>query len=112
MIICQTENDGKIHLRWREDEKRQEETVQDFEPYFFVSANSDEPAFYQINMNVDGRRVKLEMPYKYEYGDWKNIHGKELKKRLLLPDHLIFTGLENIGLEPMKPMCLFIIVIV
>ena len=80
MIICQTENDGKIHLRWREDEKRQEETVQDFEPYFFVSANSDEPAFYQINMNVDGRRVKLEMPYKYEYGDWKNIHGKELKK--------------------------------
>ena len=52
MIICQTENDGKIHLRWREDEKRQEETVQDFEPYFFVSANSDEPAFYQINMNV------------------------------------------------------------
>ena len=80
MIICQTENNGKIHLRWREDGIRKETTIEDFEPYFFVSANSDEPTFYDITMNVEGRRVKLEMPYKYEYGDWKNLHGKDLKK--------------------------------
>jgi len=80
MIICQTENDGNIHLRWRENGNRQETTIENFEPYFFVSANTDEPAFYQIVMNVDGKRVKLEMPYSYEQGDWKDIHNKPLKK--------------------------------
>ena len=59
MIICHTENDGKLHLRWREDGIRKETTIEDFEPYFFVSANSDEPTFYQITMNVDGKRIKL-----------------------------------------------------
>jgi DNA polymerase elongation subunit (family B) len=83
MIICHTENDGKLHLRWREDGIRKETTIEDFEPYFFVSANSDEPAFYQINMNIEGRRVSLEMPYKYEHGDWKNLYGKPLKKVII-----------------------------
>ena len=80
MIICQTENDGKIHLRWREDGERKEKTIEDFEPYFFVSATTDEPAFYEINMRIDGRNASLELPYRYEYGDWKDLHGKALKK--------------------------------
>jgi len=83
MIISHTENDGKLHLRWREDGIRKETTIEDFEPYFFVSANSDEPTFYQINMNIEGRRVSLEMPYKYEHGDWKNLYGKPLKKVII-----------------------------
>ena len=80
MIICHTENNGKIHMRWREEGIRKEITIEDFEPYFFVSASTEEPEFYQITMNIEGRRVKLEMPYSYEYGDWKDLHGKALKK--------------------------------
>ena len=38
MIICYTELNNAINLRWRDEEgNRQESTIEDFRPYFYIN---------------------------------------------------------------------------
>jgi len=81
MIICQTESNGAINIRWRDKEgNREESTITDFNPYFFIPVFADEPDFYEVSQSIGGRRVKLEYPYLYEEGDWFSLQQKPLKK--------------------------------
>ena len=81
MIICYTELNNAINLRWRDEEgNRQESTIEDFSPYFYINDLDYEEESYKVNLTVDGKRYKLEYPFTYEQGDWVDLKGKALKK--------------------------------
>ena len=81
MIICYTDANRAINLRWRdENNNRQEKTIEDFEPYFFINDLETEYATYTISTTIARKRVKLTYPFKYETGDWRNLQGTLLKK--------------------------------
>jgi len=81
MIICYTDANRAINLRWRDENKvRQEKTIEDFEPYFFINNLETEYNSYTISTSIGGKRVKLTYPFKYETGDWRSLQGTLLKK--------------------------------
>ena len=81
MIICYTELNNAINLRWRDEEgNRQESTIEDFQPYFYINDLDYEEESYKVNLTVDGKRYKLEYPFTYEQGDWVDLRSKPLKK--------------------------------
>ena len=85
MIICYTDANRAINLRWRDENKvRQEKTIEDFEPYFFINELETEFNSYTITQTINNKRVKLTYPFKYETGDWKDLEGRSLKKVIVL----------------------------
>ena len=81
MIICYTELNNAINLRWRdENDIRQESTIEDFKPYFYINDLDYEEDAYTVSMTIEGKRYKLTYPFTYEQGDWVNLQGKPLKK--------------------------------
>ena len=83
MIICYTNANGAINLRWRDKQgNRQEEMITDFRPYFFVHEEDNEPQAYETSVVVNNRRVKLIYPFSYEGGEFFNLQNAKLKKVL------------------------------
>jgi len=83
MIICYTNANGAINLRWRDKQgNRQEEIITDFRPYFFVHEEDNEPQAYETSVVVNNRRVKLIYPFSYEGGEFFNLQSDKLKKVL------------------------------
>ena len=81
MIICYTELNNAINLRWRDSEgNRQESTIEDFKPYFYINEFDYEEEAYTVSMTIEGKRYKLTYPFTYQQGDWINLQGKQLKK--------------------------------
>ena len=81
MIICYTELNNAINLRWRDEEgNRQESTIEDFKPYFYINELDYEEEAYTVSMTIEGKRYKLTYPFTYQQGDWINLQGKQLKK--------------------------------
>jgi len=90
MIICYTDANRAINLRWRDENKvRQEKTIEDFEPYFFINDLETEYRGYMVTVpvprhskinNPRKKTVKIPCPFKYETGDWKDLQGRTLKK--------------------------------
>ena len=81
MIICYTELNNAINLRWRDSEgNRQESTIEDFKPYFYINELDYEEEAYTVSMTIEGKRYKLTYPFTYQQGDWINLQGKQLKK--------------------------------
>ena len=81
MIICYTELNNAINLRWRDSEgNRQESTIEDFKPYFYINELDYEEEVYTVSLTIEGKRYKLTYPFTYEQGDWVNLQGKQLKK--------------------------------
>jgi len=81
MIICYTELNNAINLRWRDSEgNRQESTIDDFKPYFYINELDYEEEAYTVSMTIEGKRYKLTYPFTYEQGDWVNLKGRQLKK--------------------------------
>ena len=93
MIICYTETNNAINLRWRdENDIRQETVVEDFEPHFYINDLDYEEEAYTVSMLVSGKRYKLEYPFAYEQGDWVNLQGKPLKKvKVLRPSDIYYA---------------------
>jgi len=93
MIICYTDANRAINLRWRDEEgNRKESTITDFDPYFYVYALEDEPETYITSVSVNGKRIKLEYPFRYEEGEWYNLQKKKLKKvKVLKPDDIKYA---------------------
>ena len=93
MIICYTDANRAINLRWRDEEgNRKESTITDFDPYFYVYALEDEPEAYTTSVSVNGKRIKLEYPFRYEEGEWYNLQKKKLKKvKVLKPDDIKYA---------------------
>ena len=93
MIICYTDANRAINLRWRDEEgNRQESTITDFDPYFYIYALEDEPEAYTTSVSVNGKRIKLEYPFRYEEGEWYNLQKKKLKKvKVLKPDDVKYA---------------------
>ena len=77
MIICYTDANRGINLRWRDEKgKRVEKTITDYRPYFFIRGIEREFDEYVIK----DYGAKLEYGFNYERGDWKNLNGHVLKK--------------------------------
>ena len=93
MIICYTDANRAINLRWRDAEgNRQEETITDFDPYFYVSSLEYEPEEYTVSISVNGRRQKLIYPFRYEHDNWVALDGKILKKvKVLKPGDIKYA---------------------
>ena len=67
MIICYTELNNAINLRWRDSEgNRQESTIDDFKPYFYINELDYEEEAYTVSMTIEGKRYKLTYPFTYE----------------------------------------------
>jgi DNA polymerase I len=93
MIICYTDTNNAINLRWRdENDIRQETIVEDFEPHFYINDLDYEEEAYNVSLTINGKRYKLEYPFTYEQGDWVNLQGKALKKvKVLKPGDIRFA---------------------
>tara|TARA_R110000824_G_scaffold34623_6_gene109621 strand:+ start:4221 stop:5867 length:1647 start_codon:yes stop_codon:yes gene_type:complete len=77
MIICYTDANRGINLRWRDElGERVEKTITDYRPYFFIRGIEREHDNYKIKEYG----AKLEYGFNYEQGDWKNLNGHVLKK--------------------------------
>jgi len=50
---------SNIHLRWREDGVRKEESIKDYKPYFFISAGSH---WHKSQMVVSNYGKKRAIP--------------------------------------------------
>jgi len=95
MIITNTEKG--ILLRWREDGKREEETISfnDFKPHFFVEKNSrlvklgGETVY--LKENWGNKNTSFRMELSYEEGQFKSLEGKELVKVTWSPCHSKYT---------------------
>lgn len=69
---------SNIHLRWREDGERKEETIKDYKPYFFISGASH---WHKSQMVVKNYGKKRAIPVEIDmFGKWESLHGKSLKK--------------------------------
>ena len=68
---------SNIHLRWREDGERKEETIKDYKPYFFISGASH---WHKSKMFVKKYGKERGIPVDIEWGDWQSLQGKNLKK--------------------------------
>ena len=81
MIITYLEADKTIRLRWRDSNRiRQEKTIEDFAPYFFIDREERRPNDYKTTLTVSGKDVKITGFYKYKEGHWSTIDGKPLTK--------------------------------
>lgn len=77
MIVCYTDSENIIRLRWRDEEgNRKSEDVSDFRPYFFIKSDEMEYPYYTVKQG----RTKVAVNYQYEHGDWVNLNGQSLKK--------------------------------
>ena len=69
---------SNIHLRWREDGERKEETIKNYKPYFFISGASH---WHKSQMFVKKYGKERGIPVEIKFGDkWKSLQGKNLKK--------------------------------
>ncbi len=60
---------SNIHLRWREDGERKEETIKDYKPYFFISGASH---WHKSQMVVNNYGKKRAIPVEIDmFGKWK-----------------------------------------
>jgi DNA polymerase elongation subunit (family B) len=85
MIICYVDSDRSINLRWRDKEgNRVEEKVNNFEPYFFINELEEEHTFYSVKQFINGRNVRLELPFRYEHGHWIDLKSNALKKVIVM----------------------------
>jgi DNA polymerase elongation subunit (family B) len=80
MIICYTENDRSINLRWREEGIRQEKTIANFRPYFFIKQTDKRPTTFTAKEFINGKSRNIQWPLVYEEGDWVNLEGRILTK--------------------------------
>jgi DNA polymerase elongation subunit (family B) len=81
MIISYLEADKTIRLRWRDSNRiRQEKTIEDFAPYFFIDKEERRPNDYKTVLTVNGKDVKITGFFRYKEGPWSTIDGKELTK--------------------------------
>lgn len=69
---------SNIHLRWREDGERKEETIKDYKPYFFISGASH---WHKSQMFVKKYGKERGIPVEIQFGEkWRSLQGKNLKK--------------------------------
>ena len=81
MIICYTENNRSINIRWRdENNKRMEKTISDFRPYFFIKQTDKRPTTFKATEFINGKRTKIDWPLLYQEGNWVNLEGRQLTK--------------------------------
>ena len=81
MIISYVNKTKTIHLRWRDENgKRIEKEVSDFVPYFYVSRYCEKPKLYSVREWVNGKPVKIELPFKYQETEEVNLQGERVDK--------------------------------
>jgi len=80
MIICYTENDRSIKLRWRENGIRQEKRIPQVYPYFFIKHSDKRHRTFKSKEFVNGKNTTIKWPFRYEEGDWVNLEGRKLTK--------------------------------
>ena len=60
MIVCYTDSENIIRLRWRDEEgNRKSEDVSDFRPYFFIKSDEMEYPYYTVKQG----RTKVAVNY-------------------------------------------------
>ena len=81
MIICYTEINRSINLRWRDEEgKRLEKIVPKIRPYFFIKHSDKRHRTFKANEFTNGKNIKVNWPLLYEEGEWTNLEGRKLTK--------------------------------
>ena len=82
MIICWTDGDKSIKIRWRdENRERKEKTISNFNPYFFIRSTDIRPETYKTkHYMIGGKAVKQTGFFKYEKGQYYNLDKQSLTK--------------------------------
>ena len=82
MIICWTDADKSVKIRWRdENRERKEKIINDFQPYFFIRAIDSQIDTYATSHKMIGHKpVKQTGFFKYQKGKWINLKGQSLTK--------------------------------
>lgn len=85
MIISYTDRNRAINLRWRDENgDRQEKSITDFQPYFYIRKTDPRPKTYKAKVPVTvgniTKNVKIDYPFKYEEGDWVDLEKRTLTR--------------------------------